>query len=428
LIVNVSQGGACLWLGDPPRDAQSLTVHFHAHGQDHELRSRLIWSRACAATNSAGNLGRAVGWLAGIAFAEENDQVHDAETPRAILRNGQAMVGLEENQGPSPEQTQSNAEQTQDLITLDSRSAHGIRAATTELMPVFAKHFSDVHIVLKREQLEISASFRAAEMQAEEQDVASTGFPTDGAANETTDMAHAANEATEAVRTGRNAGTSLRLSSWKRSLHKRRRQWLVAMGGGVIAFALAGMLGNWSQRSYENVSATLPEDTVAQDTHAWVAGLHATDLTDWMNVGVAFNLPEASTQAIIGLLAENDIYPPAHDLYDLSKYPLQAARALALVSRWQGTNGETADLGKLKNNLESRLIAGARFPDEAPGGRYSSLQRELYNNVVVLGIVDMFYRQQDDPVVRQVLASLARSDQLNAAAQPAALSAGTSSE
>jgi hypothetical protein len=115
-------------------------------------------------------------------------------------------------------------------------------------------------------------------------------------------------------------------------------------------------------------------------------------------------------------------------LYDLSKYPLQAARALALVSRWQGTNGETADLGKLKNNLESRLIAGARFPDEAPGGRYSSLQRELYNNVVVLGIVDMFYRQQDDPVVRQVLASLARSDQLNAAAQPAALSAGTSSE
>lgn len=51
-------------------------------------------------------------------------------------------------------------------------------------------------------------------------------------------------------------------------------------------------------------------------------------------------------------------------------------------------------------------MAGARFPDAPPGGRYSSLQRELYHNLVVLGVVDLLYRRQDEAAVQEMLAAL----------------------
>jgi hypothetical protein len=55
-------------------------------------------------------------------------------------------------------------------------------------------------------------------------------------------------------------------------------------------------------------------------------------------------------------------------------------------------------------------MAGARFPDEPPGGRYSSLQRELYYNLVVLGVVDLLYRRQDEPSVQGILAALSQGN------------------
>ncbi|UCH49834.1 MAG: hypothetical protein JSU95_08765 [Betaproteobacteria bacterium] len=48
----------------------------------------------------------------------------------------------------------------------------------------------------------------------------------------------------------------------------------------------------------------------------------------------------------------------------------------------------------------------ARFPDEPQAGRYSSLQRELYHNLVVLGVVDLIHRRQHEPAIQEILAAL----------------------
>ena len=41
-VVNVSHGGACLWLKDAPTRDPGLAIQFQCDGQDHVLRSRLV--------------------------------------------------------------------------------------------------------------------------------------------------------------------------------------------------------------------------------------------------------------------------------------------------------------------------------------------------------------------------------------------------
>jgi hypothetical protein len=109
---------------------------------------------------------------------------------------------------------------------------------------------------------------------------------------------------------------------------------------------------------------------------------------------------------MIELLRHNDIYPPPHDLYDLATHPRQATRALSLIGNQESAGAGVTAFGTLKDDPDWRLIAGARFPDESPSRRYSSLQPERYNNVVVPGIVDLFCPRQNDPAVKQLLASI----------------------
>jgi len=407
-VVNVSQGGACLWLGDPPQDSQCLALSFHSDGQDHVLRSRVVWSRPCAATTSPQCLARAVGWLAGIAFADENADTRAVNIPEGLLRAGSATVSYlgNEDSPAEPARNHDELEAPQEIIALDEQSVFGIKAATKDLMPLFAKHFSDVRVVLKRQQLEISASFRPpAEARRAEIEQPKT-HPHDAL----TTVPASVHVAPQRDATGpRKAPFSI-----------NRRHAMFAISGVTIATVVATYLGIRPGRQDDK---GIPGDTgnSLSNVPGWAPDVNEAFVNDWMKAKSAFDLPDATMRSVIQLLQHNDIYPPAHDLYDLSKYPVQAARAFSLMATRQAADGVPLDLGKLKNDLEWRLIAGARFPDEAPGGRYSSLQRELYNNVVVLGVVDLFHRRQEDDVVKEFRSRLARANAANTVTDLSAL-------
>ncbi len=403
LIVNASQGGACLWLGAPPPQSQRLTLHFESDGDNCTLHSRIVWSRPCAATTSPKNLARAVGWLAGVAFTQQKVDASIADIPRYILRTGNATVSFVSSHDSDieddPEQDQ--LEDAQKTIALDEKSVLGIKAATRDLLPVFAKHFSDVHVVLKRQQLEISASFRPPEDSRRREIEPPETQPQDPASAQTAPLS----VAQQPIGTERSDNVGTR----KISSSASRRRALAVLPVVAIATVFATYIGTHSNRQDAQPFSVAP-NALHHVTPVWAEEVNQAFVNDWMQVKSVFALPDPTLQSAIRLLQHNDIYPPAHDLYDLSKYPTQAARAFTLMASHRATDGKELDLGKLKNDLEWRLIAGARFPDESPGGRYSSLQRELYNNVVVLGVVDMFYRRQNDPAVRELLSSIVRAD------------------
>ena len=397
LIINASEGGACLWIANPPAESQEVTLRFSSDGNDLVLHSRVVWSRPCAATTSPSYLKRAVGWLAGIAFTPAQSDTGASDIPHELLRDGHVTISFEQNQTGSALQNQESGQQgcAQSMILLDEKSMQSVKAATRDLMPLFAKHFSDVHVVLKQQQLEISATFRDP----------------DHAGQSCNDSLQARQPESGSVATVSPAGVTHqpdRGNSEKPSFSLPRRRALIAISG-VVAIA-AAVIYKGGGTGHKTVPADRFEASTPQaDVPAWASTVGATLVDDWLAVQSGFALSDATVQGLIALLQHNDIYPPAHDLYDLAKYPRQVYRAFNLIGSEPVASTDMPALGRLKNDLESRLIAGARFPDEPPGGRYSSLQRELYNNVVVLGVVDQLHRRQDDPVVRQLFATIASS-------------------
>lgn len=393
-IMNVSQGGACLLLSDPPPTRQAVELQFRCDGQDHVLRSRVVWSRLRMAASRRRNPPRAEGWLAGIAFAGGDGDVQITDIPRDILRAGNATVSfLKVNEEPLERDSDADGEPL-GVIALNEQSISGIKAATKDLIPVFAKHFSDVRLVFTRQRLEISATLRTPGEAGQPR----IRLPDQRAIGTTQIVPSPA-----PVRAEPPAAL---LRSGKAQATNGRRRGFIAIAGLAAAIFGASLLGVLRKREGISTAPTMaPEDKFIP---AWAQGLDGASLDGWIAVKTRFNLPDETARSAIQLLRNNDRYASAHDLHDLAKYPVQAQRAFSLLAGSKAAGATPIDLAPLKSDLESRLMAGARFPDEAPGGRYSSLQRELYNNVVVLAVVDLFYRRQTDPGVNRVLTALRR--------------------
>jgi len=405
LVVNVCQGGACLWLDDPPPIEQSLALQFQCDGRDHVLPSRLVWSRNCTSTANRKNLPRAEGWLAGIAFAggDGDDQISDI--PHNILRADDTKISfLDRNELTARNDSSvgrrigpGNEEKAAGMTTLTEESIPGIVAATRDLVPVFARYFSDVRLMYTRDGIEISASFRpqlpaeAAESVVRNQHTSQPMRPAPPRVEQPTPA------------NGEQAATAQPAKA--RATGGRKPAHIAIAGLAVVM--LGGSFFGISQKSHNNSDAT--KITVErQNTPVWGVSLDDSLLDGWIDVKTRLDLPAGTLRSAIEIVQVNDKYPSAHDLHDLAKYPVQAGRAFSLLAGSQTATGATFNIRYLKDDLESRLMAGARFPDEVPGGRYSSLQRELYNNVIVLGVVDLFSRRQDDPAVKAVLAAIRR--------------------
>ena len=143
-----------------------------------------------------------------------------------------------------------------------------------------------------------------------------------------------------------------------------------------------------------------------QSIPAWAAGIDQTSLDGWIAVQKKFGLPDATVRSAVQILRTNEKYPPGHSLHDLTSYPAQVERTFSLLA---GVETEAPfDFGPLENDLKGRMVEGARFPDESPGGHYSPLEREAFNNVVVLAAIELFQRRQNDPGVKEILAALRR--------------------
>lgn len=109
----------------------------------------------------------------------------------------------------------------------------------------------------------------------------------------------------------------------------------------------------------------------------------------------------------IRTLKTDDKYPPGHSLRDLTAYPAHVERAFAiLAASGAGTPG---DLENLAKDLGGRLVTGARFPDEPAGDRYMATSPELSDNTVVLAIVDLLRRRQNDAAVKDIFVALRRA-------------------
>ncbi len=391
LIIDVSRGGACLWLSDPPPKEQGLALQFRYRGHDHVLPSRVAWSRLCVATADCENPALSDGWLAGFAFDEGNGGVPITDFPFDLLRNGHVSVSvLAEHHAADNWQKEGGG--TSGVITFSEQSILGVKAAAKELLPVFARHFTDVHMVFTRDRLEISAPFRPpAELKPPE------ARRRDSCVIQASPTAHPP----ALMRIEQPAAL---VQPENTRVTDGRRRGLIAVVS-LAAVILGGTLFGVSHKSRGTPDA-LKVPVERRSIPAWAAGIDQTALEGWIEVQKKFNLPDATVRSAIQILQTNDKYPPGQSLHDLARYPAEVKRAFSLLAGAQ--TGTLFDFGPLENDLKGRMVAGVRFPDEPPGGAYSSLERESFNNVVVLATIELFDRRQDDHSVKEILAALRR--------------------
>ena len=396
LLVNVSADGACLWLEEAPPVDQYLVLSFRCKGEDRVLRSRIVWSRPSKPMSNRNNLPSSAGWLTGISFDETDTGVRIDAIPHDILHAGKATVSFHEHYDVplAPQLERADENQPPALIEFRERSIPAMETAAKDLVPIFAKHFSDVRLVCTRDRLELTASFRGASAKPLPQSPRPSARPDDERQEPTT-----ATRSRVELPNYMAAPRSEPAAKWP------GREFIVLAAVAVVIFGAF----YFSVLRDSGDDAQVPQPIAApQLSPPWAMGLSLSNETrdGWTNLKQTFNLPDETVRSMVLFMQNNEKYPSGHDLHDLSKHPLQVQRALALLTGAKAESETPLDVSVLKEELESRLMAGVRFPDEPPGGRYSSLQRELYHNLVVLGVVDMIYRHQDDPAVREMLAAL----------------------
>lgn len=174
-------------------------------------------------------------------------------------------------------------------------------------------------------------------------------------------------------------------------------------GAAVVASLAAVILGiNLYRPSEVRANANLP--VAGQNIPIWATGIDKTSLGGWIRIQKKFSLRDSTIQSAIQLLRTNKKYLPGHIMYDLTKYPAEVERAFSLLASQRAAM--PFGFGPLEEDLKGRVVAGARFPDEAPGGIYSSLQIESFNNIVVLSTIKRLHSHQDDPATKQIIAAL----------------------
>jgi hypothetical protein len=132
--------------------------------------------------------------------------------------------------------------------------------------------------------------------------------------------------------------------------------------------------------------------------------IDATAREGWIKVQSKYGLQDATILSAIRILKGDDKYPHAHWLRDLTAYPAQVERAFAILAG--SGKGVPRNLGSLVKDLEMRLVSASRFPDEPAGERHLGGSRALEENTVVLAVLDLFRRREDEVAVKDLLAAI----------------------
>lgn len=334
----------------------------------------------------------------GLEFAKEAIASLAPNVPYEVLHSGHVVLTLlTENDAIHAVDNWQNpggGRPTPAVIAFSEQSLPGLKAAANDLLPIFAKHFSDARLVFTRDRLEVSASFRPlAELN-----------PRDAPRRDY--------RAIQATPDARSPAAPMRIEQPAALVQPKMPRVMDRRRLALIAVAsLAAMIigGNLLGSFYKSRSA-LPASKVPVERQSiipeWAIGLNESSLDGWIAIQKRFDLPDATVRSAIQILRKNDKYSSGQMLHDLAQYPTEVRRAFSLLASQQ--TGTRFDFGPLENELKARVVAGARFPDEPPGGAYGSLQRESFNNIAVLAIIELFHRRQDDPSVKEILAALRR--------------------
>lgn len=180
--------------------------------------------------------------------------------------------------------------------------------------------------------------------------------------------------------------------------------WLV-LAIAAIAAALLGMF-----ISLQTAGARPdPDRSDVAGLPVWAAGLNQGVASSWLKVQKRFGLRDATIGRALDLLKSNARYSMGNPLHDLTGYPEQANRAFALVAGVPGM--APGNLGALKDELRTKLLASRRFPDESVGTDIISGDGS-FENLVVFAIVELLYTGGEDPRARELVTSLGTGHRL----------------
>lgn len=387
VLMDVSGGGACLWLRDLPfRLNETACLRLQRKAGSLVLRAQLVWMRPCEPTSDGERAAPPTGWLAGLAF--EPGQV--AYSPNADL--GEVEVDVLPENSPADAASYSIDEHS-DAVSgeslLDGHAVIKLGAVAEDLLPVLSRHFADARLVLKRDRLEVSATFRSLEElnSLEAPRPRQRAVELQGPAHPIS-YERGPRAAPLPSTPGRAQGRSLALAA--------SAIVLVLVGWSVLKLSPTAATGGPTARSAPVEERSIP---------AWARDLDAASLDGWIEVRTRFGLSDAAVGSVIRMVKTNDRYPPGHSFRDLSIYPSQVGRAFAILAAWKADR--PFELDALKEELQGRLASGVRFPDEPPGHRYySQLDARLYHNTVVMAIVELLHRRQQEADVKEIVAAL----------------------
>ncbi len=422
VLINVGGGGACLWFHDPPFALGQGSLYFHLRSKPREslpLRARLVWMRTCKPTQGGANEGPAEGWLAGVAFTP--GQL--GNSPAEDLSDQVDVDLLPESGFPAAESQSRNpvTAAAPEGPLLNSLAASRFGAAAESLLPVLAKHFVDIKLVLRPDRLEISAPFKPLDesrsVEASRQNLRRPHGPPVAISHKS--GWHVSVQPTNSSKQVRHEFAASEAPPLPMSQKpdpgaapaKPASGWL--QGRGLVFAALAILMAFVGLRSFGPLldkgggASTARNVPVQQERNipAWGGDLDESSVDGWVEVKTRFGLSDAEASSAIRILKINDRYPPGHSLSDLTAYPPQMGRAFALLAG--ATAKAPSALGALREDLQARLASGARFPDESPGYRYfSNLDPRLFHNAVVLAAIELIHRRQQDPDVRALLVTL----------------------
>lgn len=388
LLINMSAGGICLWLREPPTIGRLGKVRLCWDGQEHALQVRLVWILEYLTGPDTDNAVRQHGWLAGFAFASASAGAGGSALSWNIPPSTHIAADLLQENGSSL-LTAGEPERAAGL-RLDSEAIAQLKAAAESLIPLVSRHVADAHLAVTRERLELSATFRSlAELNS---------LREPGPGRRAIQANHAGplpapTQTTQNAATGQIAGGQLILG----------RRPLLVTALGLLAVVLAWeYLPLLVQPDRAAIGPTV--STQRRALPAWTADLDPSSRNGWADIQARFGLTDATALSAVRILKMNDKYPPGHMYRDLTVHPVQISRAFGILADL-GAAGQR-DLKALTRDLGMKLVSGARLPDEPPGDPHSLLSRELNDNFVVLAVAEMLFRRQNDPPVKDLLSAL----------------------
>lgn len=388
LLINMSAGGICLWLPDPPTIDRLGKVRLYWDGQEQALPVRPVWVLKYPRARDTGKEADQHGWLVGFAFPSASADPGGSALPWNIPPSTHIAVDLlQENNSSAPSVGERGGASR---LSLDSQTIDHLKVAAESLFPVLSRHFADAHLAVTCGRLELSATFRS---------LAELNGLQGAAPGRRAIQTNHASSVLAAPQAHRDAGAA----QWTGDQPLAGRRLLLTAATGLLIVVLGWNVLPGLLRG-ERASPAVKAPTQPRPVPGWAAALNPTAREGWMDLQARFGLTDATVSSAIRILKVDDKYPPGHMYRDLTVYPVQIRRAFGILADL-GAAGQR-DLKAVTGDLGMRLVSGARFPDEPPGDRHSELSRELNDNSVVLAVVDLLFRHRNDPAVRDLLNSL----------------------